>query len=135
MNEYQELLVIPRNKNEDKEEMWGIQQIERENKKTEELDLMMECVRLYPDQFVRKEDEIHQKTFLKRVEEFFASQLLFHCEETEQTVVQMSDRMIDPQTGETTTVPYQTIRSKSIFTSSSNGMIVPSLVSSFVIFV
>ena len=96
---------------------------------------MMECVRLYPDQFVRKEDEIHQKTFLKRVEEFFASQLLFHCEETEQTVVQMSDRMIDPQTGETTTVPYQTIRSKSIFTSSSNGMIVPSLVSSFVIFV
>ena len=72
-----ELLVIPRNKNEDKEEMWGIQQIERENKKTEELDLMMECVRLYPDQF----------TFLKRVEEFFASQLLFHCEETEQTVV------------------------------------------------
>lgn len=81
------MLVIPRNKNEDKEEMWGIQQIERENKKTEELDLMMECVRLYPDQFVRKEDEIHQKTFLKRVEEFFASQLLFHCEETEQTVV------------------------------------------------
>ena len=60
MDEYQELLVIPRNKNEDKEEMWGIQQMEKENKKAEELDLMMECVRLYPDQFVRKEDGIHQ---------------------------------------------------------------------------
>ena len=32
--------------------MWGIQQIENEKKKEEELDLMMECVRLYPDEYV-----------------------------------------------------------------------------------
>lgn len=52
MIDIQELLIIPRNKNEEKEEIWGIQRLESMYQESKDLDLLMECVKVYPDQFV-----------------------------------------------------------------------------------
>ena len=84
ISDAQELLTtVPAKKSDDG--MWDLAQLAQNGATVTPLDYLSEFVQIFPDVSVHF-SILHQQTFVRKTEDFFASQLLVATEESEETL-------------------------------------------------